>query len=367
MNLKFEIQPSAKPTADSERDARLVDPGFGRVFTDHMVTSATTRGRAGTARASTRAPASRSIRPPPCCTTRRKSSRGSRPTSATTAASPCSAPTPTPGASATSADAHGDAAAARGAVHRGHRATRPHRPRLDPGRRGQPLSAALHVRHRGLPRRETVGRIHLRASSPARSAPISRAARRRSRSGCQRTIPARRPAAPARRNAAAITPPACVAQAEAIEHGCDQVVFLDAAEHRWVEELGGMNVFFVFDDGSLATPPLTGTILPGITRDSIIALARGRPARCARSATAIDQWRADAASGRLTRGLRLRHRRGGHADRQGALGERRFRHQRRRRRSGRDVAAQETRRYPVRTCVRPARMGPKGALSAGST
>ncbi|MDB5611277.1 MAG: branched chain amino acid aminotransferase, partial [Bradyrhizobium sp.] len=59
------------------------------------------------------------------------------------------------------------------------------------------------------------------------------------------------------------------AQAEAIDHGCDQVVFLDAVERRYIEELGGMNVFFVFDDGSLSTPPL-GTILPGITRDSII-------------------------------------------------------------------------------------------------
>ena len=48
------------------------------------------------------------------------------------------------------------------------------------------------------------------------------------------------------------------AQAEAIERGCDQVVFLDAVERRWVEELGGMNIFFVFDDGSLVTPPLTG-------------------------------------------------------------------------------------------------------------
>ena len=65
-----------------------------------------------------------------------------------------------------------------------------------------------------------------------------------------------------------------VAQAEASKHGCDQVVFLDAAEHSWVEELGGMNVFFVFDDGSLQTPPLSGTILPGITRDSLMTLAR---------------------------------------------------------------------------------------------
>ncbi|MBN8969150.1 MAG: branched-chain amino acid aminotransferase [Rhizobiales bacterium] len=88
------------------------------------------------------------------------------------------------------------------------------------------------------------------------------------------------------------------AQAEAIEHGCDQVVFLDALERRYVEELGGMNIFFAFDDGSLLTPPL-GTILPGITRDSIIKLAReaGRPVR--EEAYSIEQWRADAASGRL--------------------------------------------------------------------
>jgi branched-chain amino acid aminotransferase len=90
-----------------------------------------------------------------------------------------------------------------------------------------------------------------------------------------------------------------VAQLEAIEHGCDQVVFLDAVEHRWVEELGGMNVFFVFEDGSLSTPPLSGTILPGVTRDSIIALARrdGREVREERYG--IDQWRADATSGKL--------------------------------------------------------------------
>jgi branched-chain amino acid aminotransferase len=90
-----------------------------------------------------------------------------------------------------------------------------------------------------------------------------------------------------------------VAQAEATRHGCDQVVFLDAAEHKWVEELGGMNVVFVFDDGSLLTPPLGGTILEGVTRDSILTLARaeGRTVREARYS--IDEWRADAASGRL--------------------------------------------------------------------
>lgn len=88
------------------------------------------------------------------------------------------------------------------------------------------------------------------------------------------------------------------AQAEAIQHGCDQVVFLDAVERRYIEELGGMNVFFVFDDGSLLTPPL-GTILPGITRDSIITLAKAAGTRVREETYTIGQWRADAASGKL--------------------------------------------------------------------
>lgn len=90
-----------------------------------------------------------------------------------------------------------------------------------------------------------------------------------------------------------------VAQAEGEREGCEQVVFLDAVERRWVEELGGMNVFFVFDDGSLQTPPLTGTILPGITRDSLITLARGMGLAVREEPYAIDQWQADAQSGRL--------------------------------------------------------------------
>jgi branched-chain amino acid aminotransferase len=90
-----------------------------------------------------------------------------------------------------------------------------------------------------------------------------------------------------------------IAQAEAIKHGCDQVVFLDALEHRWVEELGGMNIFFVFEDGSMVTPPLGGTILPGITRQSIITLARRDGRKVREERYGIDQWRADAASGKL--------------------------------------------------------------------
>ena len=90
-----------------------------------------------------------------------------------------------------------------------------------------------------------------------------------------------------------------VPQAEAIERGHDQVVFLDAAEHKWIEELGGMNLYFVFDDGTLVTPALTGTILPGITRDSLLTLAREEGLTVREDRYSIDQWRADAASGRL--------------------------------------------------------------------
>lgn len=55
--------------------------------------------------------------------------------------------------------------------------------------------------------------------------------------------------------------------------GCGQVMFLDARTERLVEEMGGMNVFFVMD-GALVTPPLGGTILPGVTRDSLMTIAR---------------------------------------------------------------------------------------------
>ncbi len=90
-----------------------------------------------------------------------------------------------------------------------------------------------------------------------------------------------------------------VPTAEAFERGHDQVLFLDAAEHRWVEELGGMNLFFAFDDGRLVTPPLTGTILPGITRESLIALAGDEGLTVSEEPYSLDAWRADAASGKL--------------------------------------------------------------------
>jgi branched-chain amino acid aminotransferase len=90
-----------------------------------------------------------------------------------------------------------------------------------------------------------------------------------------------------------------VAQAEAMEHDCDQVVFLDAVERRYVDELGGMNVFFCYDDGTIVTPPLTGAILQGITRDSVLTLARQAGRTVVEQPVSFEQWRADAANGRL--------------------------------------------------------------------
>ncbi|MBZ9559516.1 MULTISPECIES: branched-chain amino acid aminotransferase [unclassified Modicisalibacter] len=89
------------------------------------------------------------------------------------------------------------------------------------------------------------------------------------------------------------------AQKEAEAHGCDQVAFLDAVENRWIEELGGMNLFFVFKDGRIVTPELTGTILEGVTRDSIIELAREEGLTPEERHISIDEWRQGAASGEL--------------------------------------------------------------------
>jgi branched-chain amino acid aminotransferase len=91
-----------------------------------------------------------------------------------------------------------------------------------------------------------------------------------------------------------------IAQQEASANGCDQVVFVDALERRWVEELGGMNVFFVFDDGSLVTPPVSGTILEGVTRDAIRTLAAEHGHATVERPIDIDEWRAGVTSGRIT-------------------------------------------------------------------
>ncbi len=91
-----------------------------------------------------------------------------------------------------------------------------------------------------------------------------------------------------------------VAQQEAIEQGCDQVAFLDAGEGRYVEELGGMNLYFVHDDGTIVTPELSGTILEGITRSSIVELCGKLGHAVEERRFSVDEWRDGVASGRIT-------------------------------------------------------------------
>jgi len=85
---------------------------------------------------------------------------------------------------------------------------------------------------------------------------------------------------------------AMFAQRRAQAAGFDEVVWLDAIERHWVEETGAMNVMFV-RDGVLCTPPLTDTMIHGITRDSLLTLARdhGIPVEQRRISVAADDWR----------------------------------------------------------------------------
>ncbi len=94
-----------------------------------------------------------------------------------------------------------------------------------------------------------------------------------------------------------------VAQAQAAEHGCEQVVWLDAVERRYVEEMGGMNIFFVFGSGGsarLVTPELSGSLLPGVTRDSLLQLAIDAGFTVEERKVDIDEWQKKAAAGEIT-------------------------------------------------------------------
>lgn len=95
-----------------------------------------------------------------------------------------------------------------------------------------------------------------------------------------------------------------VAQAQAAEHGCDQVVWLDAVEHRWIEEMGGMNLYFVYgQEGEaqrIVTPELTGSLLPGITRDSLLTIARDLGYTAEEGRITTEDWKRDNENGTLT-------------------------------------------------------------------
>jgi branched-chain amino acid aminotransferase len=94
-----------------------------------------------------------------------------------------------------------------------------------------------------------------------------------------------------------------VAQKAAAAQGCDQVVWIDAQERKWVEEMGGMNLYFVRGkgaDATVVTPKLTGTLLPGITRDSILSVAADLGYKTSEEMISIDDWRDGVASGEIT-------------------------------------------------------------------
>jgi len=90
-----------------------------------------------------------------------------------------------------------------------------------------------------------------------------------------------------------------VAQAQAIEHGCDQVVWLDAIERRWIEEMGGMNLYFVYGN-RIVTPELSGSLLPGITRDSRLRIASVLGYEVSEGRISVDDWRTGNEDGTLT-------------------------------------------------------------------
>ncbi|GAA0433404.1 branched-chain amino acid aminotransferase [Streptomyces luteireticuli] len=90
-----------------------------------------------------------------------------------------------------------------------------------------------------------------------------------------------------------------VAQAQAAEKGCDQVVWLDAVERRWIEEMGGMNLYFVYGD-KIVTPELTGSLLPGITRASLLKIAEDLGYEVAEGRISVEDWKNGNADGSLT-------------------------------------------------------------------
>lgn len=94
-----------------------------------------------------------------------------------------------------------------------------------------------------------------------------------------------------------------LAQAQAAEKGCDQVVWLDAIERKFVEEMGGMNLFFVYGEGQdarVVTPKLSGSLLPGVTRDSILQVAADLGYGVDETLISTEDWETAARSGDMS-------------------------------------------------------------------
>jgi branched-chain amino acid aminotransferase len=299
MSLTFEFQPNAAPLATGERDALLADPGFGRVFTDHMAVVRYTEGQGWhSARIQAREP----IATDPASSVLHYAQEIFEGLKAYRQ--------PDGGVALFRPDAN-----ARRLRESAKRMAMPELPeeifvesvralvRTDKDWVPSIPDGALYLRPFVFASEVFLG---VKPSSEYIYAVIASAVGSYWKGGVKaislwasqsytRAAPGGTGAAKCGGNYAA----SLIALAEANRQGCEQVVFLDAVERRWVEELGGMNVFFVFADGTLRTPPLGGTILAGITRDSLIRLARDQGLSVEEAPYGIDQWQQDAKSGRL--------------------------------------------------------------------
>lgn len=97
-----------------------------------------------------------------------------------------------------------------------------------------------------------------------------------------------------------------LAQQQAAEKGCDQVVWLDAIERKYIEEMGGMNLMFVEgsgEDAKIITPELTGSLLPGITRKSLLQVAKDLGYEAEERRITVEQWRSGVKDGTITETL----------------------------------------------------------------
>ena len=296
--LEFEIQPNPRPVAAAERDALLADPGFGRIFTDHMVTIRYAEGKGWyDARVEPYGP----IALDPATAVLHYAQEIFEGLKAYR--------TDDGGVALFRADANAARFAA--SARRMAMAPLPEQTFLDS------LRVLIEIDREWVPAREDAS-LYLRPfmyasevflgvkpSSEYLYLVIASPVGSYFAGGVKpltlwisdeytRAAPGGTGAAKCGGNYAA----SLAAQAQAQAHGCDQVIFLDAVHRRYVDELGGMNIFFVYDDGTLVTPEL-GTILPGITRDSIITLARHEGRTVVERPVSTEEWRRDAASGKL--------------------------------------------------------------------
>jgi branched-chain amino acid aminotransferase len=298
-NLDFEIRPNPDPVAEAERLAQLVNPGFGRIFTDHMVTIRYAEGKGWyEPRVEARAP----IALDPATAVLHYAQEIFEGLKAY------------PMADGGVAMFRPDANAARF----GQSAQRMAMPQLPPGAFLESLRQIITIDRQWVPQTED-GSLYLRPFAYATevflgvrpameylymviASPVGSYFPGGVKPVTVWVTPDYTRAAPGGTGAAKCGgnyAASLSAQAEAIENGCDQVVYLDAVERKYVDELGGMNIVFVLDDGSLVTPPLTGTILPGITRDSILTLARRAGREIVERPVSFAEWRDGAAAGRI--------------------------------------------------------------------